>query len=92
MTDKGDLKKKCRVFPVKFVISFQFSRLVKCGEKFIPLGKKLYPMNEKGIRCFDGFGKTYSESCQTSEMEFFAEIVNGFKSLTIFAKSSFLDV
>ena len=32
----------------------------------------------------------YSEPCQTSKMDVFAKIVNGFSSLTIFAES--LDV
>ena len=34
----------------------------------------------------------YSEPCQTSKMDVFAKIVNGFSSLTIFAESSVLDV
>ena len=34
----------------------------------------------------------YSKSCQTSKMEHFAKIVNGQKSLTIFAKGFILDV
>ena len=36
--------------------------------------------------------KAYSEPCQTSKMEFFAKLVKGFKPLTIFVKSSILDV
>ena len=36
--------------------------------------------------------ETYSESYQASKMELFAKIVNGWKPLTIFAKSSILDV
>ena len=36
--------------------------------------------------------ETYSECNQTSKMEFFAVIVNEFYPLTIFAKSSILDV
>ena len=38
--------------------------------------------------CFEA----YSEPCQTSKIELFAKIVNGFQPLTIFAKSSVLDV
>ena len=34
----------------------------------------------------------YSEPCQTSKMELFLKIINGRKPLTIFAKSSILDV
>ena len=36
--------------------------------------------------------KSYSEPCQTSKLERFAKIVDGFKPLTIFAKRSILDV
>ena len=36
--------------------------------------------------------EAYSETSGTSTMEFFAKIVNGFQLLTIFAKSSLLDV
>ena len=36
--------------------------------------------------------ETYSEPSQTSEMEIFAITVNHFKPLTIFGKSSILDV
>ena len=32
--------------------------------------------------------EAYSEHCQTSNMELFVEIVNDFKALIIFAKSS----
>ena len=32
--------------------------------------------------------EAYSEHCQTSNMELFVEIVNGFKALIILAKSS----
>ena len=35
--------------------------------------------------------KAHSKPCQTSKMELSAKIVNGFQSLTIFAKSSILD-
>ena len=34
----------------------------------------------------------YSEPCLTSKMKHFEKIVKGLKPLTIFAKSSFLDV
>ena len=36
--------------------------------------------------------EAYSEPSGTSKMEFFAKIVNGWKPLTIFAKSSILDI
>lgn len=36
--------------------------------------------------------ETYSEPCQTSNMERFAKVVNNVKLLTIFAKHSTLDV
>ena len=36
--------------------------------------------------------EAYSKSCQTSKMEAFAQIVNGFWFSAIFAKSSILDV
>ena len=36
--------------------------------------------------------QAYSESCQTSKMEIFVKIVNGLKSLAIFAKNFILDV
>ena len=35
--------------------------------------------------------ETYSQTCQTSKMELFAEIVNGRNPLTTFIKSSVLD-
>ena len=35
--------------------------------------------------------EAYSESCQTSKMECFAKIVNGYKLLTVFAKHSISD-
>ena len=35
--------------------------------------------------------EAYSESCKTSKIEHFAEIVNGFRPLTILGKRSFLD-
>ena len=41
---------------------------------------------------FHNISEEYSESCQTSKMELFAKILNGFQLLTIFAKSSILDV
>ena len=34
----------------------------------------------------------FSQPCQTSNMERFAKIANGFQPLTIFAKHSILDV
>ena len=43
----------------------------------------------KGIACHP---EVYSEICQTSKMEPFTELVNGFEPLTIFAKRSVLDV
>ena len=36
--------------------------------------------------------EAYPESCHTSKMEGFAKVVNGFHSLTIYAKHSTLDV
>ena len=36
--------------------------------------------------------EAYSEPCQTSKMEVFGKIVNGFSFLIIFGKSSILDV
>ena len=36
--------------------------------------------------------ETYSEPCQTSKMEFFAEIGNGWKPLTSFTRNSILDL
>ena len=36
--------------------------------------------------------EAYSEPCQTSKMEVFTKIVNGLSFLTIFTKSSILDV
>ena len=36
--------------------------------------------------------EAYSEPCQTSKMKLFVKIVNGRKSLTLFAKSPILDV
>ena len=36
--------------------------------------------------------KPYSEPCQTPKIECFVQIVNSFQSLTIFAKSSILDI
>ena len=36
--------------------------------------------------------ETYSEPCETSKVEFFAKIVNGLESLTIFVKNSILGI
>ena len=36
--------------------------------------------------------EVYSGSCQASKVERFAKIFNGFQLLTVFAKSSILDV
>ena len=36
--------------------------------------------------------RAYSEPCQTSKMDLFAQIVNGIHPFTIFAKSSILEV
>lgn len=36
--------------------------------------------------------EVYSESVQTYKMELFAEMINSFQLLTVFAKSSLLDV
>ena len=36
--------------------------------------------------------EAYSEPCQASKMELFTKKVNYFQSLTIFAKSSILDI
>ena len=36
--------------------------------------------------------ETYSKACQTSKIEHFAKIFNGFKPFIIFAKPSILDV
>ena len=36
--------------------------------------------------------EAYSESCQASKMDSFAETINSLNSLTIFAKVSILDV
>ena len=37
-------------------------------------------------------GRSFLEPSQTSKMELFAKRVNGFQPLTIFAKSSILDI
>ena len=36
--------------------------------------------------------EAYSELCQTSKVEYFAEIVNGFKKITIFKRNSVLEI
>ena len=36
--------------------------------------------------------EAYSDPCQTSKMELLVKIFNGIQLLTVFAKSSFLDV
>ena len=36
--------------------------------------------------------KAYSELCQTSKVEYFAKIVNGFKKITIFKRNSILEI
>ena len=38
------------------------------------------------------FTKAYLKPCQTSKMERFAKLVNGYRLFTIFEKCSFLDV
>ena len=38
------------------------------------------------------YSEAYSEQCQTSRMEHFGKIVEGFELSTIFAKRSILDV
>ena len=45
-----------------------------------------------GKMCSENLSKIHSEPCQTSKMEIFAKIVNYQKPLTIFVKSSSLDV
>ena len=45
-----------------------------------------------GKRCSENPSKIHSEPCQTSKIEIFANIVNYQKPLTIFVKSSSLDV
>ena len=42
--------------------------------------------------CDVRYPEAYSELCKLCKMEVFAKIVNGFQLITIFAKSSFLDV
>ena len=36
--------------------------------------------------------EAYSELCQTSKVESFAKIVNGFKKITIFKRNSVLEI
>ena len=36
--------------------------------------------------------EAYSELCQTSKVESFAKIVNGFKKMTIFKRNSVLEI
>ena len=36
--------------------------------------------------------EAYSEICQTSKVESFAKIVNGFKKITIFNRNSILEI
>ena len=36
--------------------------------------------------------EVYSELCQTSKVESFAKIVNGFKNITIFKRNSILEI
>ena len=51
-------------------------------------------LKSKGACLFEMFWgrpKAYMKPCQTSKMEGFAKIVNGWKSLIIFAKRSILD-
>ena len=36
--------------------------------------------------------ETYSELCQTSKVESFAKIVNGFKKITIFKRNFILEI
>ena len=45
-----------------------------------------------GKRCSENLSKTHSEPCQTSKIEIFGKMVNYQMPLTIFAKSSSLDV
>ena len=47
--------------------------------------------NETSVT-LEGFSEAYSERCQTSKMEVFTKIVSSFLLLTIFTKSSILDV
>ena len=47
--------------------------------------------NETSVT-LEGFSEAYSEPCQTSKMEVFTKIVSSFLLLTIFTKSSILDV
>ena len=50
-----------------------------------------YAVSGHVINVFVVHAEAYSETCQTSKMELFATIVNGFQPLNISAKSSFLD-
>ena len=66
------------------------------------LHRRCFPMIFKQLwtltHCWTPFknwtlnSEAYSEPCQTSKVEIFAKIVNGFCQLTIFSKRSILDV
>ena len=47
----------------------------------------LFEIDSLGVPC-----KTFRGQCQTSKMEHFVKIVNGFYLLTIFAKLCILDI
>ena len=47
---------------------------------------------QDGCLCNFYFSEAYSETCQASNMEYFAKMVNGLNLLAVFAKCSILDV
>ena len=51
---------------------------------------KYFNLRVRGKNAY--YSEAYSEHFQTSKMERFEKIVEGFESLTIFGKSSILDV
>ena len=57
------------------------------------LWKRYFPVNfVKFLRAIFYETETYSELCQTSKMNSFTKTVNDFQPITIFSKSSILDV
>ena len=83
-------RKAIKLFIVLFYKRFFHNRSVR----IFPF--KILHLNHENFNCTNPIkhsgSEAYSEHCQTSNMELFAKIVNSFLSLTIFAKSSILDV
>ena len=54
--------------------------------------KTVYSFFRSFLRVMIYFSEAYSKTCHTSKMDLFEKTANGFQPITIFTKSSILDV